>query len=184
MRDLQPFVVEASAIYLAEWEGLAEWAVTREVTPASLLAWMGSIEHKWGRYKRSLSGTYATASRTVPIISYNPHACELMDDELLLDLVLHEMGHLFCNHFITPDPHVQDCGHDYRWQNVGAVVGYAWVGCTSDTRRRDYIKAAKRERVLRSMRRALEKGSVTFKRGTSCYTLITLCNEANHENRS
>lgn len=158
MRDLQPFVAEASAIYLAEWEGLAEWAAAREVTPASLLAWMGKIEHKWGRFRRN-SGTNATASRTSPIISYNPHTCEWMDDELLLDLVLHEMGHLFCNHFITPDPRTRDCAHDYRWQNVGATVGYAWVGCTYDHRRKSYIKDAKRERLMRSMARALKKAA-------------------------
>jgi hypothetical protein len=157
--DLQPFVAEASAIYLAEWEGLAEWATHREVTPISLLAWMGSINHHWGNF-RTPWGRYATASRVSPTISYNLLALRQMDDELILDCVLHEMGHLFCNHFITPDPDIEDCGHDYRWQNIGAVVGYAWVGCTEDSRRRLYIKAAKRERVLRSMKRALAKVQV------------------------
>lgn len=74
MRNLQPFVAEASAIYLAEWEGLAEWTKAREVTPASLLAWMSTIDHRWGKFRRG--SVNATASCDSPTISYNPHACE------------------------------------------------------------------------------------------------------------
>lgn len=154
-RDLTPFVAQAQAIYLTEWEGLRPWARTREVTPASLLDWMGQVRHEWGNY-RGFTSAAATASRKALHISYNPHACNSMEDELLLDLVLHEMGHLFCNWFITGGAE-RDCGHDWRWQNVGAIVGYAWVSCTTDVRRRAYIKAAKEQRLLRSLERALEK---------------------------
>lgn len=153
-RDLSPFIAEASLIFLAEWEGLAEWGEARAVTPAALLDWSSRIEHNWGKF-RGYNGAAATASRRSLSISYNPFACNDMEDELLLDLALHEMAHLFCNWFITPDPVKEDCGHDWRWQNVCAVIGCAWVSCTTDERRWAYIKAAKQERILRKMKRAL-----------------------------
>jgi hypothetical protein len=161
--SLDELVAEASAIYLTEWEGLAQLVqrVTEgkhfgpsEVTPANLLEWLGQIRHDWGRH-RSAGCNHAYADGRKQRIVYNPHHCMMSDREMNLDLVLHEMGHLFCSWYID-----HDSGHDYRWQNVGAIVGYAWVGSTGDERRRLYIAAAKKERVLRSMRRKLEQMKV------------------------
>lgn len=161
--NLNELVAEASAIYLAEWEGLADW-VRRcpsgkhfgpsEVTPMNLLEWLGGISHSWGKH-RGDGCTYAYAQGKKQRVVYNPHFCQRADKELLLDLVLHEIGHLFCSWYID-----DEAWHDYRWQNVGAIVGYAWVGSTGDERRRLYIAAAKKERVLRSMKMKLQQMEV------------------------
>lgn len=110
---------------------------TKQVLPGAVRLWIKGITHvPTGRHRRLR--VYATAYYKRQQIVYSPLFLEHTkgNPKLLLDLVLHEMGHLFTHHFFDLR------GHDWSWCSVGGVVGYAPVGGTSDDQRARYSSFA------------------------------------------
>lgn len=109
----------------------------REINGASILVWLAGVTHQAGNSTRA----HAYAHGRDQSIRYNPRTVAHTSDDDLEDLILHELGHLFTSHFLG------HMGHDADWQNIGFVVGYAPVGCTSNARRAAY----RRQMVLYRM---------------------------------
>lgn len=105
------------------------------VNAGSIRTWLSKITHNpSGRHRRMRR--YATAYYYKQLVIYNPLYLERTTVTDLLDTVLHELGHLFTYHFF------HDHGHGASWQAVGAIVGYAEVGCTGIEKRRQYASYA------------------------------------------
>jgi hypothetical protein len=72
----------------------------------------------------------AEVRNSQPVPPITPEAVRMWLSKI--DLILHEMGHLFEYYFF------RSRGHGYRWRAIGTIVGYAQVGSTSDERRMQY----------------------------------------------
>jgi len=109
-----------------------------EITQENVVKWVISVRHTLNTRHRKLH-THASAYGKKNEIRYNPiYLASLPDAEFerrILDLILHEMGHLFTWHFLGT------MFHDYDWQIIGCTVGYAPVGSTSERNRDHYIRA-------------------------------------------
>jgi hypothetical protein len=142
---IQHLVTKAEAIFLAkvtELAGLQNAEVRNSqpvppITPETVRMWLSKITHVHGNHQMK-SRNHATAWYLKQHITYNPHNLNLqlnngtIGQNRLLDLILHEMGHLFEYYFF------RSRGHGYRWRAIGTIVGYAQVGSTSDERRMQY----------------------------------------------
>lgn len=144
-RKLSTTIARGEAIFLSKVAGLDRLrkivnnGKTVEVTQESLTQWMSKIVHDTNGRHRKLN-RHATAYYRKQVIRYNPLWLESISpeswDKRILDLVLHEMGHLFCYHFLGT------VGHEWTWCEVGRIVGYAEVGSSSDDRRMRYTSFA------------------------------------------
>jgi predicted SprT family Zn-dependent metalloprotease len=159
--DLTPIISEAGTIYLKNWDGLRWCCRKRAVTQAEVMKWLLAVSHEWKVVQPGGIGHHATAYYQRQSIRYNQKYLLQLEQRsveeqhtMLLDLVLHELGHLFTYYFNGTT------GHDYTWQQVGLTVGYAWVGCTTDRRRMAYIREAQKTALLRRMERAIKSVEV------------------------
>ena len=140
MEKLDKAVREAESIYLHRVIQLAKLQHPnhpRPITFPSVRAWLESVLHNPNGKHRRPDRNYATAYYTRQEIIYNPKWVEQADELALLDIVLHELGHLFAFHFLGSR------GHDHKWKSVGHIVGYAPVGSSSlENRKRHRSYAA------------------------------------------
>jgi predicted SprT family Zn-dependent metalloprotease len=113
---------------------------TVQVTEQSVREWLSKVVHN-PRGKHRRLRRYATAYYRKQMIVYNPLFLQNIHergdwDLAILDTVLHELGHLFTCVFYNT------FGHDWTWQAVGGIVGYAPVGSSSDANRKTYAAYA------------------------------------------
>lgn len=137
--NIQQTIAEAEAIYKAKAPQLAAFQLQlpqmgrlgahTQINELSIHQWLSKVTHQLaGRHRKMRR--YATAYYQKQTIVYNPlYLVKIEESKDFLDTVLHELGHLFTYHFF------KEIGHQFQWQRVGSIVGYAEVGCTSDARR-------------------------------------------------
>jgi hypothetical protein len=103
----------------------------RDVTRDAVRAWLDRVTHNvHGQHRKT--NIHATAHYRQQKITYNPiYGSRLGDDweVVMLDLVLHELGHLFTYWFLGT------VGHEWSWKSVGHIVGYVPIGSTRNDKR-------------------------------------------------
>jgi len=149
-----------------------------EPTPTGIAYWLAHITHNPnGRHRKRRN--YAMAYYRKQKIIYNPLNLADMDSDFLLDLVLHELGHLFTYRFLNMT------GHGDAWKAVGEVVGYATVGSTSSKRRRQYPTFAAHSNADVSVKplqgRVLVENRSTVRNPVQL--VHTICDTYRHESR-
>lgn len=135
--QLDRAIRHAEAIFLDNTERLITFAErrgrrqVRSVAKDTIRVWLMNIKHNPnGQHRRKHN--YALAYSNRQQITYNPLVTREQPYDDMLDMVLHEMGHLFTYWFFGTN------GHDHDWRSVGTIVGYAQVGATSIHKRRRY----------------------------------------------
>lgn len=91
---------------------------------------LASVTHNpHGRHRKKR--VYATARAHNRSIVYNPlwWKDENFSHAFQVDLVLHEIGHIFNRIFLDGR------GHDAKWKRIGDIVGYTPIGGTTQKRR-------------------------------------------------
>lgn len=131
MSRLADATSEARQIYLRNTPRLVELARRqgwKEIpSDTDVFHWLMSVQVV--ENPRMGAGTNGIAYYYRNLITINPRNAARMSDPRLLDLVLHEFGHLFTHRFN------KTTGHDGYWRMVGFVVGYVPIGCTSASRK-------------------------------------------------
>jgi len=94
----------------------------------NLREWLAGLEHALDGKHRKIR-LHATAYVQRGKIIYNPHHLEKTCESQLLDLILHELGHMWTWKFVGT------CKHNKEWKAVGRAVGFTPIGATSDKRR-------------------------------------------------
>lgn len=101
-----------------------------EISPTSTLMLLTGISHELSTQMTKHYGLSYTGRQ---LIRYRASlfAEGGAEEDDLFDLVLHETGHQWCDHFLSPR-----VGHGHEWQWVGWIVGYVPIGSTKDGKRR------------------------------------------------
>jgi predicted SprT family Zn-dependent metalloprotease len=100
----------------------------RPLTEAILFRWLAEVEIELS--PRMNGCTHGLAYPFRKRIAMSPVFVRTAPPEMLLDMLLHELGHCFAEWFFA------GCrGHDRIWQLVGFTLGYVPVGCTEEGRR-------------------------------------------------
>jgi hypothetical protein len=136
---LEAILAKCVVIYVTKHKELAGLRTKTPVTPESLMAWAQNIGHM---ESPRMTNSHALAYYQQQEIRYNPTYVASASDDMLEDLVLHEMGHLFTWYF------QQTIGHNRDWQRVGYIVGYVPVGCTTNENREFWSPAFAARRGL------------------------------------
>jgi len=116
--------------------------LTDKATPETVVEWLRGVEHivsqtYTGKRKRYVNGSALVEDRTV---LYNPRFLEVAEDFELLDVVLHEIGHLFVWDFVRDARGKRCAHHGSEWRLLGWIVGYAPQGSKSREGRRRLIR--------------------------------------------
>lgn len=155
MDKLNATIAQAETIFLRHIKELEQLRLraehsggTKPVRLGAMQAWLKGVTHiPQGRHKRIR--VHATAYYRAQKIVYNPiymKYCEERGiwDKMMLDLVLHELGHLFTHHFCNQR------GHGWCWVECGEIVGYATVGSTGDATRVQYATFAAHAETIKA----------------------------------
>lgn len=129
---LDKAICEAETIFLQKEKELSSLCGNS----VDVRAWLHGVRYvRNGRYKKT--HTYATAWVHKQEIRFNPLWLDSVAYDFLVDMALHELGHLFAYKFC------KDRGHGSYWKAIGSIVGYAQVGGTDPNKRRRYVCFAK-----------------------------------------
>lgn len=130
---LEKAVNEARQTFLQNAKRLQEWhrrwGTGATPTEVDIFTWLIEVPIEKGKHRAS-SNNHGYAHLRTQRVTINPYFVARSTDEEVLDMVLHELGHLFAWKFARED------GHGPVWQSLGFVVGYVPVGCTRDDWRR------------------------------------------------
>lgn len=103
------------------------------ITFPSVKQFLSDVTHDpYGRHRKVQ--VYASARYRDMRVRYNPLwlGDEEYDYRFTVDLILHELGHLFTHRFLDHR------GHGHPWKRVGQIVGYCTIGATHPLKRRGH----------------------------------------------